>query len=112
MPAQPLGGLDAAPGDAVGDAAAGQPSPQVVEVIPLVGVQLAGPAGRGPRRDRIGGIPHTIGSRARLSWVLAAEIPTDSGSPARSTIRWIFDPYLPRSTGLGPVSSPFWWRGR
>jgi len=30
----------------------------------------------------------------------------DRGSPARSVIRWIFDPFLPRSTGFGPVRSP------
>lgn len=62
---------------------------------------------RGPRRDRIGGIPFTSGIRAWLSWTLAPEMPTDKGRPVRSVIRWIFEPYLPRSTGFGPVRSPF-----
>jgi hypothetical protein len=39
--------------------------------------------------------------------VLAPEMPMDRGSPVRSVIKWIFDPYLPRPTGFGPVSSPF-----
>jgi len=28
------------------------------------------------------------------------------GRPLRSVIRWIFEPFLPRSTGFGPVRSP------
>ncbi|MBB3733883.1 hypothetical protein FHR33_009836 [Nonomuraea dietziae] len=50
----------------------------------------------------------TSGSNAKLSWVLAALIATEIGRPARSVIKWIFEPFLPRSTGFGPVSSPLW----
>jgi hypothetical protein len=57
-------------------------------------------------RDRMGGIPRTSGSRPRLSCMLAPEMPSDSGTPLRSVIRWIFDPGLPRSVGFGPVSGP------
>ncbi len=38
--------------------------------------------------------------------MFAPEAPSDSGSPFRSTIRWIFDPALPRSVGFGPASGP------
>jgi hypothetical protein len=40
------------------------------------------------------------------SWVLAADRPTARGMPRRSTSRWYLLPGLPRSVGLGPVSSP------
>lgn len=52
-------------------------------------------------------MPRTSGSRAWLSCRLAPDIPTDRGSPVRSVIKWIFEPYLPRSTGFGPVRPPF-----
>ncbi|MDP9641478.1 hypothetical protein J2S53_001423 [Actinopolyspora lacussalsi] len=61
---------------------------------------------RGPRRLRVGGIARTRGIRAWLSWVLAAETPTDRGMPPRSVAMWIVLPDFPRSTGLGPVSQP------
>jgi hypothetical protein len=54
----------------------------------------------------MGGMPRTSGCRPRLSCVLAAEMPSDRGSPFRSVIRWIFDPFLPRSVGFGPVRGP------
>lgn len=41
-----------------------------------------------------------------LSWVFAAEVPIERGRPVRSVIKWIFEPFLPRSTGFGPVRSP------
>lgn len=62
---------------------------------------------RRPRRERIGGIPCTRGIRAWLSCRFAPEIATERGRPVRSVIKWIFDPNLPRSTGFGPVRSPF-----
>jgi hypothetical protein len=48
----------------------------------------------------------TSGCRAWLSWVLAAETPTSSGSPVASESTCSFEPGLPRSTGFGPVNSP------
>lgn len=55
---------------------------------------------------RIGGMRFTRGIRAWLSCRLAPEMPTETGRPERSVTRWIFEPYLPRSTGFGPVRSP------
>jgi hypothetical protein len=49
----------------------------------------------------------TRGIRAWLSCRFASQTPMDRGRPVRSVIKWIFDPHLPRSTGFGPVSSPF-----
>jgi len=43
----------------------------------------------------------TSGLSANESLVLAAETATDMGTPARSDSTWIFEPGLPRSTGLG-----------
>lgn len=104
--AQSGGGLDALAGDPVADASPSEPSTQVVVVVPLSAWSLAGRRRRGPRREPMGGIPRTSGSRPRLSCMLAPEIPSDKGSPLRSVIRWIFDPLLPRSVGFGPVSGP------
>lgn len=50
--------------------------------------------------------PATIAFRPWLSWTLAAETPTTRGSPFASDRTCILEPGLPRSTGLGPVSSP------
>jgi hypothetical protein len=47
-----------------------------------------------------------MGFSARLSWTLAAETPTTSGSPFASDRMCILEPGLPRSTGPGPVRSP------
>jgi hypothetical protein len=47
-----------------------------------------------------------MASSSSKSWVLAADRPTASGIPRRSTSRWYLAPGLPRSTGLGPVSAP------
>lgn len=38
---------------------------------------------------------------------LAPEVPMARGRPVRSVSKWTFDPNLPRSTGFGPVNSPF-----
>jgi hypothetical protein len=38
--------------------------------------------------------------------VFAAETATEIGRPPRSDSAWIFEPGLPRSTGLGPVREP------
>ena len=41
-----------------------------------------------------------------MSWTLAAEGTTPSGRPSVATTTWYLVPALPRSVGLGPVSSP------
>lgn len=46
MAAEPVARVDAAPGDAAGDAALGQRLTAARKVVPLVGVQLVGPAAR------------------------------------------------------------------
>lgn len=43
---------------------------------------------------------------AAASLVFPVDTATDSGIPPRSDRTWIFEPGLPRSTRLGPVSSP------
>lgn len=104
--AKPLVGLHAAAGDAGGDAAAGEPRAQVGDVVAPVGVQLVRRRRRGPRRERTAGIARTKGLSACWSLVLAAETATARGRPVASVSTWSLLPGLPRSTGLGPVSSP------
>ena len=41
-----------------------------------------------------------------MSWTLAAEGMAPSGRPSVATTTWYLVPALPRSVGLGPVSSP------
>ncbi|GIH44779.1 hypothetical protein Mco01_77790 [Microbispora corallina] len=106
VPAQALAGLDPAAGEARDDAPTAEEGAQVGIVITLVAVELCRPSAAGPRRERIGGIPRTSGSKAWLSWVLAAPIPTEIGRPLRSMIMWIFEPLLPRSSRFRAVRSP------
>src|SRR3954451_15381138 len=44
--------------------------------------------------------------KSRVSWTFAAEGTTPSGRPSVATTTWYLVPALPRSVGLGPVSSP------
>src|SRR3712207_9117390 len=44
--------------------------------------------------------------KSRVAWTLAAEGTAASGRPAVATTTWYLVPALPRSVGLGPVSSP------
>src|SRR5689334_16113299 len=44
--------------------------------------------------------------KRRVSWTLAAEGTTPSGRPSVEATIWYLVPALPRSVGLGPVSSP------
>src|SRR3954466_9731790 len=44
--------------------------------------------------------------KSRVSWTLAAEGTAPSGRPSVATTTWYLVPALPRSVGLGPVSSP------
>lgn len=48
----------------------------------------------------------TIGCSMTLSWVFAEVTAVTSGIPSASERMWIFEPLLPRSTGLGPVREP------
>ncbi|MDQ0994439.1 hypothetical protein QFZ74_005667 [Streptomyces sp. V3I7] len=53
--------------------------------------------------DLTGGMPFTNGIRAWLAWALAPRFRgTGADGPVRSVIRWIFEPYLLRSTDSGP----------
>ena len=106
VPAEFVTGPDAFAGDADGDAAIAEPGARVSLVIGLVRVQLdrlaATRAAAGP--DRADGPDQ--GCSAKASLVFAADSARDSGSPPRSDRTWIFEPGLPRSTGLGPVREP------
>lgn len=106
MAAQPCRGFDALACNAVGDAAFTQPSPQVVIVVALVGVQLGGLASAWAAAGAYRRDPADQRLQGWLSWRLAPDMPTEMGKPVRSVIRWIFEPFLPRSTGFGPVRSP------
>lgn len=55
----------------------------------------------------ITGIALIRGLRAWESLVLEADTAIESGMPAQSDSTWIFEPDLPRSTGLDPVRGPF-----
>src|SRR3954447_23104669 len=44
--------------------------------------------------------------KSRVSWTLAAEGTAPGGVPSVATTTWYLVPALPRSVGLGPVSSP------
>lgn len=104
--AQLLGGLDGSAGEVRGDVARAKPSPQVVVVVAFVSMELGGPPSARPAPGTNGGMPRTRGSSPWLSCVFAAEIPIERGRPVRSVIKWIFEPFLPRSAGFGPVKSP------
>jgi hypothetical protein len=92
-----------------GDPTPTQRPPAARVVVALVQVELVG-----RRRGRPGrpwepltaGTASTSRSSSSESWVLAADRPTASGMPRRSTSRWYLDPGLPRSVGFGPVRQP------
>ncbi len=74
---------------------------------------LTGWRRRGPGRDRTAGMPRMSALRARLSCMFAPDAATASGMPwaSDSTCRSL--PFLPRSTGFGPVGDPpLFWRER
>ena len=60
----------------------------------------------GPRRDRTAGMPRMSGLRARLSWMFAPDTATASGTLWATDSTCSLLPFLPRSTGFGPVSDP------
>lgn len=86
-------------------AALTSPFPQVNVVVALLRVELGGlaPTASAARPD--GWYAADEGLRLTVVQVAPA-IPTDRGRPVRSVTKWIFDPYLPLSTGFGPVGSP------
>lgn len=73
---------------------------------------LTGRRRRGPRRERTAGMPRMSGLRARLSCMFAPDTATASGMPWASDSTCSLLPFLPRSTGFGPVSDPALWRER
>lgn len=102
--AEVFAGVDAAAGDAGGDAALAQPGAVGLVVVRLVGAELGGDSRPGPRRDRTAGMPSTSGRRALLSWVCAAVTSTTRGRPPASDRTWIFEP-APQP-GRGPRLEP------
>src|SRR5215218_73323 len=86
--AQPIAWLDAAPGDSRGDPTATQRPPAARVVVALVQVELGGPPA-GPTPPAVGTLDRRDGINQLLqhseSWVLAADRPTASGMPSRST---------------------------
>ena len=103
MLAQPFARFDPAPGDPWPNPACPQPLPIGLRVIGFVGVQLGRTASR--RGRRIVGMASTSSSNMVVSCMLAPMCRIANGVPRPSTIRWRFDPALPRSVGLRPV---FW----
>ena len=80
--------------------------------LSVPGDVVAGSAASRTLGPRTAGLVSSSGSNSLLSWVLAADSITCSGSPFASHRRWYFDPALPRSVGFGPVSSPPFSPGR
>jgi hypothetical protein len=79
---------------------------------PMPACSFAGRRRGRPRRERVGATESSSGNSNCASGVFAPEIRTLSGIPRRSHSTWIFEPGLPRSTGFGPVRSPFSGPGR
>ncbi len=77
---------------------------------PLSAWSLSGRRRGRPSRPPTGGTASRVGAIIRLSCRLAPLIVRPSGVPSPSTTRCRFVPALPRSVGLGPVSSPPLWR--
>ena len=106
VPAQPGPVRHPAAGDAGLDAPGAYQAAVLVVVITPVGVEDLGAAAGRPTRPRIGGIASSRG----ISWVTSLRCPpvnvTARGRPPASVIRWCLEPGRPRSTGLGPTSSP------
>lgn len=105
--AEAFAGLGAGPRDARDEPALAQPG-QVcsAEKYALSGRSVTGRRRRGPRRDRTAGMPRMSGLRARLSCMFAPDTATASGMPRASDRPCSLLPFLPRSTGFGPVSDP------
>ena len=98
--------LGLAAGDLRFDPAAAKLVPVRIVVIAAVGRDPVGPPSWPADLAATGGIR----SRSGISWVTSFRLPPvsvqASGIPVASTTRWCFDPFLARSTGLGPVADP------
>jgi hypothetical protein len=66
----------------------------------------------GPRRDRTAGMPRTSGFEGEAVVHFCADTATASGMPWASDSTYSLLPFVPRSTGFGPVSDPPFWRER
>lgn len=105
MPPQPPARLDPPPRDPCLDPPLAHGLPVRPRIIRLVSMQFAWPMPRPAtwptnRGDRIDHFSNMV-----VSWTFAAVRRMASGVPRPSTIRWRFEPALPRSVGLRPV---FW----
>ncbi len=93
-------------GDVRLDAQPGQYPPRRVAVVAPVGVQrigqFLGPSGLALDLGKVS----TNGMISRWSLRLASAVWMANGTPCRSTYSVCFEPFFPRSTGLGPVCSP------
>jgi hypothetical protein len=113
VPAQTVTGVHPDASDPCGDATPTQITAHPPVVVGLVRVQLARPApwpSPASALDRDTS-PSRIGSTSMESWRLAPVIATARDSPSAVTSKWYLVPSLPRSVGLGPVSSPPFWPG-
>lgn len=112
VPTEAFAGLDAGPRDARDEPALAQPGQVFGGEVRLVRAEFDGRRRRGPRRDRTAGMPRMSGLRAKLSCMFAPDTATASGMPWASDSTCSLLPFLPRSTGFGPVSDPRFWRER
>lgn len=110
---EPFTAVDTAPGDPRNDGAGAALTAATTVIIALVGVELVRSATRTATSPPTGGTASRVGAIIQLSCRLAPLIVRPSGVPSPSTNRCRFVPALPRSVGLGPVSSPplsYAWR--
>jgi hypothetical protein len=106
MAAQPLTGIDALAGDAHPDVALRQRPAAAGNVMGFVGTLATAPVGLPD-----GGTASSSCAKTTASWRLAPVVSLASGTPPRSVKMCRLAPGLPRSVGLGPVSSPPLWPG-
>jgi hypothetical protein len=106
VPAEPLARFDPGTRDARDEPSLAQPGEVFGGEIRLVRAEFDGLTPSRPAVERTAGIPRISGFRARLSWVFAPDTATASGMPWASDSTCSLLPFLPRSTGFGPVSVP------
>ena len=78
----------------------------LVVVVATVADHWSGRRRGRPTRPPTAGTRSSSGISCVTSWRLPPVSVNASGIPVASTRRWCFDPALPLSTGLGPVSEP------
>src|SRR5258708_37441154 len=97
-------------GTALGDLGVDGPVPQLLpvrlRVIGPVAGQFIRPRGPVPSSPARSGMSSTRGSICVTAASLAPATVVARGMPLASVSTWCFVPNLPRSVGLGPVSSP------